>query len=149
MGACEKCKSHPFHPHSTLLGFIAALAPKVWGASLSLGFGRIILSVRDLRTASARVRGLVTAIALWNALWSATWIALWICLWIALWIGAILCVGHQFDGALPSYKLMISMARLAPRLIHSTRACQKLLLAFAVQGSLLREDAVVSEEVRS
>ena len=43
------CVSHPCHPHSTFLGFIAALAPKVLGASLSLGFGRIILSVRDLR----------------------------------------------------------------------------------------------------
>ena len=38
--------THPYHPFSTPLGFSAALAPKVLGASLSLGFEPIILSVR-------------------------------------------------------------------------------------------------------
>ena len=34
-----KCRSHPNHPSSNLLGFSAALAPKVFGASLvPLGF---------------------------------------------------------------------------------------------------------------
>ena len=41
-----ECKTHPYHPKSTFLGFIAALAPKVSGASLSLGFDPINLSVR-------------------------------------------------------------------------------------------------------
>ena len=41
-----KCKTHPYHPKSTFLGFTAALAPKVSGASLSLGLESIILPVR-------------------------------------------------------------------------------------------------------
>ena len=36
-GAYVKWSTHPYHPDATPLGFIAALAPKVSGASLSLG----------------------------------------------------------------------------------------------------------------
>ena len=41
-----KCKTHPYHPNSTFLGFTAALAPKVSGASLSFSFDPTNLSVR-------------------------------------------------------------------------------------------------------
>ena len=50
VGACEKCNSHPFHPHSTLLGFIAALAPKVWRLLASrLVSQKIHMKVRQWR----------------------------------------------------------------------------------------------------
>ena len=40
-----KWESHPDHPESTFLGFSAALAPKVSGASLPVGSEQIELAV--------------------------------------------------------------------------------------------------------